>query len=123
MVDHRTALTNRLKNRLKQYFPLALLVCGTRIYGELACQLLMRYPSLEKLQAASDEQLAAFYREHHCYRPKAVAQRLRLIRHATPLTTDPAILESSVLIVDVLERQILVAPFGGSAERGRAAVN
>ena len=45
LVDARTALTNRLKSLLKQYFPLALLVSGTRIYGELACQLLMRYPA------------------------------------------------------------------------------
>jgi transposase len=78
-----------------------------RIYGEMACQLLMRYPSLEKLQAASEEELIAFYREHHCYRSKVVAERLQLIRQATPLTTDPAILESSVLIVDVVVRQIL----------------
>ena len=108
LVDQRTALTNRLKNRLKQYFPLALQVCGTRIYAELACQLLIRYPSLEKMQAASDEQLAEFYREHHCYRLKAIDERLQLIRQATPLTTDSAILESSVLIVEVLVGQILI---------------
>lgn len=107
LVDARTALTNRLKSLLKQYFPLALLVSGTRIYGELACQLLMRYPSLDKLQAASDEELAAFYREHHCYRPQLVAERLQLIRQARPLTTDPAILEASVLAVEILLKQLV----------------
>ena len=107
LVDQRTALTNRLKSRLKQYFPLALQVCGASIYSKLACQLLIRYPSLEKLQAASDEQLVAFYREHHCFRSEAIDERLQRIRHATPLTTDPAILESSILIVDVMAKQIL----------------
>ncbi len=107
LVDARTALTNRLKSLLKQYFPLALLVSGTRIYGELACQLLMRYPSLDKLQAASDDELGAFYREHHCYRPQLVAKRLQLIRQARPLTTDPAILEASVLAVEILLKQLV----------------
>jgi transposase len=107
LVDERTALTNRLNSLLKQYFPLALLVCGTRIYGELACQLLMRYSSLDKLQAASDEELNAFYREHHCYRPQLVAKRLQLIRHARPLTTDPVILETSVLAVEILLKQLV----------------
>ena len=107
LVDERTALTNRLNSLLKQYFPLALLVCGTRIYGELACQLLMRYSSLDKLQAASDEELAAFYREHHCYRPQLVAERLQLIRRARPLTTDPVILETSVLAVEILLKQLV----------------
>jgi transposase len=107
LVDGRTALTNRLKGRLKQYFPLALEVCGTSIHGELTCQLLLRYPSLQKLQAATDDELAAFYREHHCYRSEIVAERLRLIRHATPLTTDSAIVDSSMLIIEVLVQQIL----------------
>ena len=42
LVNQRTALTNRLKSRLKQYFPLALQVCGASIYSKLACQLLIR---------------------------------------------------------------------------------
>ena len=107
LVNERTALTNRLKSRLKQYFPLALEVCGKSIYGALTCQLLLRYPSLQKLQAATDDQLTEFYREQHCYRSQIVAERLCLIRHATPLTTDPAIVDSSTLIVEVLVQQIL----------------
>jgi transposase len=107
LVNQRTALTNRLKSRLKQYFPLALEICGASIYGALTCQLLLRYPSLQKLQAATDDQLATFYREHNCYRSSIVAERLRLIRLATPLTTDPAIVDSSMLIVEVLVHQIL----------------
>ena len=107
LVNDRTTLTNRLKSRLKEYFPLALQVCGACIHGELACQWLLRYPSLEKLQVATDEELADFYHGHHCYRPKVVAERLQKIRQATPLTTDRAIVESNVLLVEVLVKQIL----------------
>jgi transposase len=107
LVDERTRLTNRLKSRLKQYFPLALEVCGDRLGAALACQLLLRYPCLEKLQAASDEQLEAFYREHHCYRQAVVRERLQRIRQATPLTTDEALVESGVQSVHIMVTQIL----------------
>ena len=108
LVNERTALTNRLKSRLKQYFPLALEVCGTYIYGNLACELLLRYPCLERLQAADDKELESFYYEHHCSRHKIVADRLQKIRRATALTTDHAIVQSNVLLVEVLAKQILV---------------
>jgi transposase len=108
LVDERTALTNRLKDRLKQYFPLAMLVTGDRIYGNLACQLLQRYPTLETLQAASDEELTQFYRRQQSYRQSLIDERLQKIRRAKPLTTDQAIVDSSVLIVHALVAQILV---------------
>lgn len=107
LVDQRTALTNRLTSRLKQYFPLALKVCGSCLHSNLACQLLLRFPSLEKLQSHSDEELATFYHAQRCYHPKAIEERLQLIRQATPLTTDEAILNSSKLFVESLAQQIL----------------
>lgn len=107
LVDERTALTNRLKSRLKQYFPLALLVTGDRIYANLACQFLQRYPTLKVLQAASNEELVQFYREQLSYRPSLIDERLQKIRQAHPLTTDPAIVDSSVLIVHALVAQII----------------
>lgn len=108
LVDQRTALTNRLKARLKMYFPLALLVTGDRLYADLACQLLSKYPTLEGLQAASDEELRGFYRDQHCYRQDIVEERVEKIRQATSLTTDRAIIDSSVLLVRTLVSQIIV---------------
>lgn len=108
LVDQRTGLTNRLKSALKQYFPLALKVSGDRIYANLACHLLEQYPTLEALQAASDDELRQFYHDHHSRRRSAVDERLRIIRHAQPLTRDRAILDSSVLKVQSLVAQIKV---------------
>ena len=108
LVDERTALTNCLQSRLKQYFPLALQVCGSRIYGDIACQLLLRYPCLETLQAASDEQLTDFYRQMRCYHRDMITERLQKIRHAIPLTTDRAIVNSGMLIIESLVKQIIV---------------
>ena len=108
LVDQRTGLTNALKSRLKQYFPLALQVTGSRLFGHLACQFLLRYPTLGKLQSATDEEILQFYRDHHSYRHDVLAKRLQLIRQATPLTTDGAIMESSMLLVHILVQQIMV---------------
>jgi transposase len=106
-VDDRTALTNSLKSSLKQYFPLVLKITD-RIFSNLACALLTRYPSLERLQAASDDELQQFYHDHHCYRQALIEERLQSIRQAKPLTSDPAIIESSVLKVQALVGQITV---------------
>ena len=108
LVDERTGLTNRLKSTLKQYFPLALRVSGNRIYAELACQLLLQYPTLEQLQTASDEELRKFYRDQHCYRQALVEKRIQDIRQATSLTNDRAIVESSVLMTNAIVTQVIV---------------
>jgi len=107
LVNTRTALTNRLKSRLKEYFPLALQVCGTNIHSEMACQFLLRYNCLEKLQSATNDDIAGFYREQNCHRKAIIEKRLQKIRLATPLTTDSAIIESDQLIVEITVRQIL----------------
>jgi transposase len=108
LVDQRTALTNALKSRLKQYFPLALHVTGDRLFGHLACEFLLRYPTLEELQTASEQELIQFYRDHRSYRQELIAKRLEQIQQARPLTTDGAITESSVLLVQNLVKQIMV---------------
>lgn len=107
LVNERTSLVNRLKSRLKQYFPLALEVCGSSLHGELACQLLLRYPTLQQLKTASEEELADFYREHRCRQAKLIEKRLQLIQEAKPLVTDSVIIEGSILLVECLARQIL----------------
>ena len=108
LVDDRTALTNRLKSQLKQYFPVALDVTGDCIYSNLACQLLQKYPTLESLQSASDKELEQFYRQHKCYRDDLIAKRLQEIRDATALTTDQAIIDSSIHMVRAVVAQIIV---------------
>jgi transposase len=107
-VDERTKLTNRLKSRLKQHFPVALKVSGSCIYSEMACEFLLRYPTLEKLQAASDDELRDFFREQHCYRHDVIGDRIDTIRQAKALTTDQPIIESNVTVVHTLVKQIQI---------------
>jgi transposase len=106
LVGQRTRLTNALKSRLKQYFPLALEVLG-ELDTELACHFLLRWSTLEELQQEDPEQIVSLYRAQHCYHPKLITERLEKISQAVALTTDRAIVESGRFLVRSLATQLL----------------
>lgn len=104
-VDLRTRLSQQLRAELKGYFPQALDWVGT-LTSPLACDVLLKWPTLAALQRARAETVRNFYYGHNCRRGDLIEERLEAIRAATPLTTDPAIIETSVLTVQMLARQI-----------------
>jgi transposase len=93
LVDRRTALANSLLAHLKHYFPQALALFGGALATSLACRFLQKWPSLARLQRASDQTLRQFFYAHNCRSESRLQQRLDLIRAAQPLTTDQAVLE------------------------------
>lgn len=101
-VNLRTQFSNRLKDLLKQYFPLFLQVCGEHLFAPMACQLLQAYPSFDALKQADPETLRRFYIAHGCWNPSVIAHRLQLIRDAEPLTTDAAIIQPALLEATML---------------------
>lgn len=105
LVDDRTAFSNALKSRLKQYFPLALQMFND-VAGDLACAFLSRWNSFDQLVGATEQQLRDFYREHQCYHPATIDERIQAIRTAKALTSDQAIVESGMLHSGALVRQI-----------------
>jgi len=105
LVDQRTALGNRLKSLLKQYFPQAFQLVGN-LQSSVACALLERWPSLPELQQANEKDLRAVYRKHGRCSQQQLQQRLKIIDNAVPLTTDKAVVESRKLLVRVTVRQI-----------------
>lgn len=106
LIAQRTRLTNALKSRLKQYFPLALEVLA-EFDRELACRFLLRWSSLEQLQQEDPKQLADFYRTMHCHHPRLIEKRLEKIAQAVPLVTDAAIVTSGQMLVRSLAAQLL----------------
>jgi transposase len=106
LIGQRTQLTNGLKSRLKQYFPLALDVLG-ELDTELAARFLLRWSSLDQLQREDPQEVAAFYRQMHCYHPRLIEERLKKIAAAVPLVTDTAILRSGQRMVQALAAQLL----------------
>lgn len=104
-VDLQTQLTQRLTTELKGYFPQALDWAG-KLTSPMAHDFLRRWPTLHKVQRAQASTLRRFYSTHHCRSAKAIDKRLKQIRTAVPLVRDPAIVDTSVLNVQMLVEQL-----------------
>ena len=106
VVDERTALTNRLIALLKQYFPQALTLCGQDLWRPLATAFLLKWPSLGAVQKAKPATLKQFYYLQGSRSQQLIAQRLELIAKAVSVTDEVAVIESFVLRVQLLCRQL-----------------
>jgi len=104
-VDDRTALTNRLTDLLKTYFPQALEWAGD-LRKLAACEFLSQWPSLKALQAAGRPTWRRFYRCHRRLSAEELDQLLQAIAQARPLTEDRALVEASVLMTQTLIEQL-----------------
>jgi transposase len=107
IVDQRTAVANELKATLKQYFPLVLQLGQSRIYAPSICRLLLKWPTLEKLQAVKPTTLRKFFYGQNV-RGDYIETKLELIAKAKPLTRDAAILQTYAMRVQRLAKLLLV---------------
>jgi Transposase/Transposase IS116/IS110/IS902 family len=105
-VDDKTRFLNRLTAQLKMFFPQVLGWFST-IDTVVVGQLLQKWPTLDKLQQASATKVAAFLREHRIPDSRITALQ-QLIQQSVVAIRDTAVLESSVLTVRRLVRQIEV---------------
>jgi len=106
VVDERTGLTNRLIALLKSYFPQALELGGEDLWRPLATAFLLKWPSLQAVQQAKPATVKQFYYLHGSRSAKLMAQRLALIEKAVPVTDETAVIESFVLRVQLVCRQL-----------------
>ena len=90
-VDRRALLLNQTKSLLKNYFPQALELAGTRLDAPMALEFLQRWPDLPALQRAKPSTLRAFYFKHNVRRPELVDARLARVRTARALCSDQAL--------------------------------
>ena len=105
LVDDRTALTNRLTILLKGYFPQAL-EWVKDLRTPLAWDFIDQFPSLERAQQASRLAVRQVYRAHTRRPPEELEALCDQIQGARPLTTDRAIIESSLLMAGILVAQL-----------------
>ena len=105
LVNDRTRLTNRLRALLKQYFPQAITWIGD-LDSLLAVDFLTRWPQLSLLQQAAPDQVRQFYRGHGRRLGEKLDLRLDEISAAQPLTTDQAVISSSVSMAQALVKQL-----------------
>jgi transposase len=106
VVDERTGLTNRLIALLKQYFPQALGLCGEDLWRPLATRFLLKWSSLQAVQKAKPATLKTFYHLNGSRSAKRLEQRLALVEKAVPVTDETAVIESFVLRVQLVCRQL-----------------
>jgi transposase len=106
LVNQKTAFTNQLTSLLKNYYPQALELAGD-LDSLQACDFLKKWPTLETLQRAKPSQIRKLYLDYGRPRPEQLQQRLDKIRQARSLTTDPAVVLSSSMMVQVLVEQLL----------------
>jgi transposase len=106
VVNDRTRLGNRLRQQLKQYFPLVLQFTN-KVYADWFLRLLQKFPQHKALQRAAPrtlERLLSKRRRASDDEPKD--PRLDLIRQAKPLVTDEALITAGQMQVQHLVRQL-----------------
>lgn len=86
LIGLRVALSNRLRQTLKDTFPQAQELVGDELYTPLATDFLMRWPSLADLRRARPETIRRFYYAHHARRIDLINQRIASIGSAIPVT-------------------------------------
>ena len=105
LVGDRTRFSNRMTSLLKCYFP-QVLAWFPELTTVLVCDFLLRWPALERLQGVKRSTLLNFFRAHHSVRTDTLEKRLTAIKESVPLTTDRAIIDSSVLMITALAAQL-----------------
>jgi transposase len=106
VIDERTGLTNRLQGLLKQYFPQALLLCGEDLWRPLATRFLLKWPSLQSLQKVKPATLTQFYYLNGSRSQRLLEQRLALVAKAVPAIEEHVVIESFVLRIQLICRQL-----------------
>lgn len=105
IVNQLNRCTNRLNSCLKSYFPQALEWAGD-LDSRQACDFLEHWPTLEALQHVRPSRLRKFYLNYGRPRVETIQRRLEQIKHALPLTQDPAAVLAGSLMVRALAAQI-----------------
>jgi transposase len=108
VVGARTRISNRMTALLKLYFP-QVLQWFDDIRTDLVCDFLLKWPTLKEVKKVRRITLEKFFREHNSVRKESTDQRLCSIKEAIELTTDKAVISSSVLMMKTLAQQMKTA--------------
>lgn len=104
-VDDRTAYCHELTHWLKQVFPQALRWLGP-LDKPLACDFLLRWPTLTDLRRARKRSLQQFLLDHRSRDEKHNQQCLAELHSAVEATTDPALIEAARAAIAGLVRML-----------------
>lgn len=105
LVDDRTRLSHRLRETLKRYYPQALEWAGPLTHPT-SWAFLLKWPRLSDLKQATPAALQRFFRARRVRRTNRFARLWPRLQGAVELVSDPALVESFVLMVESLCQQL-----------------
>lgn len=105
LVDDRVAITNRLTSALKGYFPQILGWFRDKDAPVFAA-FLERWPTLESAKRARHDTLVTFFQTHNVRSQNTIARRIDAIQSEEPLTTDSAVIDPLLLLVETTIPQL-----------------
>ena len=106
LVDERTRLTHSLRSKLKEYFPQALQLLGESLFKPMACDFLMKWPTLQDAARARPATLRSFYYAHNSRNRALIEERIERIATSRPTCTDPVIVQAHSRWIQALISQI-----------------
>lgn len=105
LVGDQTRISNRMTAQLKLYFP-QVLEWFDDLRTDLVCDFLLEWPTLSAVKKARRATLEKFFRAHNSARQDVVERRVRAIKESIALTTDGAVINSSMLMIKALSSQM-----------------
>jgi transposase len=102
LVNDKTCFSKCLIGQLKLYYP-QILRWFYKPTSPVACEFLLRWPTLKAAQKATPRTLKTFFLRHNC---RDVEGRVEEIRKAVCATHDQAVIQSAVLMVQATVRLI-----------------
>src|SRR5437016_9826477 len=83
------------------YFP-QVLGWFTDVQSPLVADFLNRWPTLPEAQRARPDTVRRFLHQHNCRKAERIEQQLEELQQAVAVTTDPAVVEPTVIMVRAL---------------------
>lgn len=107
IVQNRVDLTNKITGLLKNYFPHVLQWFEDKD-TIIFCDFIKQWPTLELAKKARKSTLTKFFNQHNSRYLSVNERRLQEIKQATPLTSDPGVIEPNQMLVEILVEQLRV---------------
>ena len=107
LIQMQTALTQQLRDCLKEYFP-GLLTIFPDLSSQTPLLFLKSFPTPQEAAQLDIPQLAAFFKENHIRRPNETASRVYIELHKPQLQARPAIIRAKSRLALGLIEQIQV---------------
>lgn len=107
LVQDRVRCTNQLIGALKNFYPQAVELFADKS-TLIFCDFVTQYPNLETAQAATEEELCSFFKQHNSMYPKINQARIQLIQEAIPLTQEQGVILPFQMMAQAIATQLRV---------------